>query len=359
MTEASDVFSLGATLYTCLEGTPPFGMEDNALGMLHRVAGGTGRAAAPIRVADPAAAADAGGRSGGPADHARGAGRAGEARRGPGRRHHDDPAGPHRRRRGSTRPGADGHASRRTGGRGRGRAGRVAPLHRPPPTAALRHRCPCRPPHGRPRNGRPRNRSPLDRRPARPDGAEVAALWVAAAVVALILAGLIGVWAIDPFGDDGSAAQGPPAGTSSAATDPSTQSSPATSATSATQSSPPETSAAARLQRAGRARPGVRAGRERGREGLLQERPRQPPGRLPADEPGLSEPVPLRRLLRLLGRLQGREGQQHRAPRTASTTATLDIQYVSPDGSKQTERHLVTFVQGGDGRLLLDSDVQA
>ncbi|UZJ25477.1 serine/threonine protein kinase [Rhodococcus antarcticus] len=36
----SDVFSLGATLYTSLEGRPPFGAGDNSLLLLHRVARG-------------------------------------------------------------------------------------------------------------------------------------------------------------------------------------------------------------------------------------------------------------------------------------------------------------------------------
>jgi eukaryotic-like serine/threonine-protein kinase len=49
-TAASDVFSLGATLYTAVEGMPPFGVTDNTLALLHQVAAGAVR---PPRQAGP------------------------------------------------------------------------------------------------------------------------------------------------------------------------------------------------------------------------------------------------------------------------------------------------------------------
>jgi hypothetical protein len=39
-TAASDVFALGATLYAAVEGTPPFGLNENAYALLHKVAMG-------------------------------------------------------------------------------------------------------------------------------------------------------------------------------------------------------------------------------------------------------------------------------------------------------------------------------
>lgn len=51
---ASDVFSLGATLYAAVEGTPPFGVTDNTLALLYLVAAGAVRPPAQAGPLTPA-----------------------------------------------------------------------------------------------------------------------------------------------------------------------------------------------------------------------------------------------------------------------------------------------------------------
>ncbi|MCX6467779.1 MAG: serine/threonine-protein kinase [Corynebacteriales bacterium] len=49
-TEASDVYSLGATVFTMVEGEPPFGVDEDSLKLLHRVA--RGEINPPVRAGD-------------------------------------------------------------------------------------------------------------------------------------------------------------------------------------------------------------------------------------------------------------------------------------------------------------------
>ena len=99
---ASDVFSLGATLYACLEGGPPFGTDSNSIALLYKVASGRVRAAAAGRCPGPGADGDAAARPRRTPDDAGGRGAA-RRRRGRGRdpgRDAADPGGAAVRRRG-------------------------------------------------------------------------------------------------------------------------------------------------------------------------------------------------------------------------------------------------------------------
>jgi serine/threonine protein kinase len=194
MTEASDVFSLGATLYTCIEGQPPFGVEDNALGMLHRVAGGdivpprrTGRLTRPLLRMLAAEPGDRPSMAEIRDELARlAAGSSGDTTT---------------VLLGRTDAGSSDSQRNRTATFGAGAAADGGPPTAPPapPTAASPP--PPRTPTAPPPSGTPRRR--------RGRGLVIAALVVA------ILAGLVTAWALvpDPTGD-GSDAQGTPSATS-------------------------------------------------------------------------------------------------------------------------------------------------
>jgi serine/threonine protein kinase len=316
MTEASDVFSLGATLYTCLEGTPPFGMEDNALGLLHRVAGGTigpprrsGSLTQPLQkmlAPDPAARPAMAEVRDELATLA--AGRGGDTNK----------ILVARTDLGSTSP-ARSHTSTFPAGAAETPAP-VAPPHPEPPPLP-------------PQRGRRRRRAP----------------WVAAGLVALVLAGLITLWAAGPFGgDDGSAARGTSTGASSAASGPSgeyTSGAP----TSASESTEPTA-------------PSVDAESVRGRDvdKAVKDFFKLIPGDLEAahqlTSPDFRNEFPLERFAGFWDEFRDVKVSNVQT-QDGSTAATVDIEYVWPDGRRQTERHVLTFVVGDGGELLLDRDV--
>jgi serine/threonine protein kinase len=338
MTEASDVFSLGATLYTCLEGTPPFGMEENALGMLHRVAGGnvvpprrSGALTEPLQrilAADPAArptmpqvrdelAKLAAGRDGDTTTILLARTDLGSAASG--------------RPRTVSFPAGAAAAAATTGDEAPAPAApRVAtpPPPAPPPPAP--------PPAGRQQQaerGRRRGRG----------------LWLVAGLVVLLLAGVIAFRALDPFSGGGSnVAASSPAGSSPPAetTASSSEAAPSTSAAS-TPSEPAATSVDAGAVKAGDVDKAVK--------NFFKGVPKDLKTSYALTSPGFQSQHPYDSFAGFWNGFKDAK-VDHIRTEDGSTTATVDITYVKADNSRQIEQHLLSFVPGDGGTLLLDDD---
>ncbi|SOC47645.1 Serine/threonine protein kinase [Blastococcus aggregatus] len=335
MGEASDVFSLGATLYTCLEGQPPFGMEDNALAMLHKVAGGS--------IRPPA--------------------RAGSL------------SGP------LTRMLAADPAERPSMAEVRDELARLAAGRSGDTTTVLLARTDLRPAGGRPStevfpaaapeaaepppppppvhvDDRPRV-VPAARPPARRRG-----VWVAAALAVVAVAALIGFWALgrdDPGGSDtqaeGSAspsAEAPASASPSASEEPQTEddttadptddAAPSAEPTEPTGQQPTEPVVAPATDPASAVRAFF---------ALV-------PGNLDAayqlTSPGFQQRFPLASFSGFWDDFSSVQ-ISNIEPR-GDDRALADITYVRPDGSSTTERHELRFEADANGRLLLDRDEQ-
>jgi hypothetical protein len=323
MTEASDVFSLGATLYTCIEGQPPFGMEDNALGMLHRVAGGQiippGRAGSltePLRrmlAAEPAdrptmseirdqLAKLAAGRDGDTTTVLLGRTDLGS----------------------SGAPGSTRTAAFPIGGMPDGAT--------PVPPAATPDRTP-----------------PAAREPGRRRGR---ALWVLVALVALALAGLIAFWTVGTDDPEGADAQGTTPSTSQSAEP--TVEEPAPSAEPTAEETSAEATSSAPAEEDPLSAASVTDFLESYHEQVLSD-PRAAYGRTGPTLRGAigSEDAYVDYWSQFtdvaISDIQAADGQ-------ATATATLALRRA--DGTRESGRHQFTFLVE-DGQLMLDSDFPA
>ena len=365
MTEASDVFSLGATLYTCLEGMPPFGMEDNALGMLHRVAGG--RITPPRRagsLTEPLLrmlAAD-------PADRPSmievrdrlaklAAGRDGDTTTVLLARTDLRPQG----RSGTAVFDADAATPARAGTAEQPTpipAADRAPVPSPTPAPAAR-RVSAAAPAATAASG-PRAPAgsvpPPSARPGERDRRRGRGLWIAvAALLTAALIGLIAFVALDPGDEDPSNEAGSPSSSGSAPTE-----------DQPTQEQPTEE--AEQSQADASPTPGAETTSPAAEEPAAQD-PVQAASAffalIPADleaahrltSPAFQSEFPLARFSGFWDDYASVSISDVQAENP--TTALATITFVAPDGSSTSERHRITFVRGEDGRLLMDRDVIA
>ena len=369
MTEASDVFSLGATLYTCIEGQPPFGMEDNALGMLHRVAGGK---ITPPRRAGSLTEPLLRMLSAEPSDRPN----MQEVR--------DELAKLAAGRNGDTTTVLLARTDLGSAGQGRNRTAAFPAGGTPnggtpvPAAAAAPTPVPPMPPLRRPDPTPTRVDEPVpaaanagraapaaaaglgagtaagpDRAAPPPGRRRGRALWLLVGLLTLALAGLIAFF-VTTMGNGGE--------TDTTASDPA----PSTSAEPTAQ---PEPSPEARSDTTADATADTTAQETSAPPSPAVQDPAQAvteffalvPGDLAAahqlTSPGFQSQFPLARFSGFWDDFQ--DVQIGNVQTESDTTALVDITYVGRDGSTTTERHRVTFVRGEGGQLLLDRDVIA
>ncbi|MBN1091321.1 hypothetical protein JKP75_01140 [Blastococcus sp. TML/M2B] len=188
------------------------------------------------------------------------------------------------------------------------------------------------------------------------------AAWLAAALVALVIVGLVGFLLLRPDGDDGD----PQAGST-----PSSSAAPSSEATSsaAPSSEAPSSEAPSTGSADGDGTTGGAAGG--GDQPADEGAPTAGdpaaatraffalvPGDLAAahrlTSPSFQEEFPLERFAGFWDDFSAVQISDVQAD--GDDRATVDITYVRPDGSRETEQHELRFVAGADGRLLLDRD---
>jgi eukaryotic-like serine/threonine-protein kinase len=181
---------------------------------------------------------------------------------------------------------------------------------------------------------------------AEPPGRRSRGPWIAAAVAVLVIAGLIALWAANPFAGNSADAHGSSGASTSA-------SQPTTEASRPAESSAAATSAETSVTTSADAGPAGSQGVDKAVKDFFKDVPKNLQAAYAQTSPGFQQQHPYANFSGFWNEFQDVKVSNIRPD---GNSATVDIQYIWSPDRKQTERHVLTFVSGDDGKLHLDND---